>query len=366
MGCLYCQTTGERLPLDTPIWRSSTGGLLDIELNAAFPRGEIARRPPGMWRYREALPPFDDADVVTFGEGFTPLVRGAVGGRSAWLKLDYLFPSGSYKDRGASVLVSQARRLGIRRVVEDSSGNAGAAIAAYCARAGIACDIYVPAATAPAKVAQIRAYGAGVIGVAGDRAATAAAAWDAAQREYYASHAWNPFFLQGTKTIAFEIVEQLGWRAPDVVIIPVGNGTLLLGAYIGFRELRDAGVIDALPRLIGVQAAACAPLHAAWQSGRDQIEPAGARPTIAEGIAIANPVRGGQCFGAVRATNGEFVAVTDEEIDAARREAQAAGFFIEPSSAAALAALRQWEVPGDTIVVPLTGHGLKAALPHGF
>ncbi|MEM9982561.1 MAG: pyridoxal-phosphate dependent enzyme, partial [Bacteroidota bacterium] len=152
------------------------------------------------------------------------------------LKLDFLFPTGSYKDRGASVMISKVKELGIDKVVQDSSGNAGASVAAYCAKAGIACDIYAPKCTSQAKLTQIKMYGATLHLIDGTREDTAQAALEAAQKSYYASHCWNPYFFQGTKTFAFEIAEQMGWKAPDTVILPAGNGTLLIGAYIGFRE----------------------------------------------------------------------------------------------------------------------------------
>jgi threonine synthase len=355
MSALVCRTTAARFPPNEPIWRSPAGGLLDIDFEPRFDRVAIERRPATLWRYREAIPIDRDDAIVTFGEGLTPIVPAELGGRRIWIKQEGLFPTGSYKDRGATVLISQARRLGVRRVVEDSSGNAGAAIAAYCARAGIACDIYVPASNSRSKLAQIELYGAALHPIPGSREDTAAAVWQAAQEHYYASHSWNPFFFHGTKTFAFEIVEQLGWRAPDAVVIPTGNGTLLIGAWIGFREMRQAGVIDRLPKLYAVQAAHCAPLALSPQES-SQFRP---KATIAEGIAIAAPVRVEQCRQAVAETGGRIVTVSESQIIAALRETLRAGFYCEPTCAAAVAALPQVDAGGE-IVVPLTGHGLKA------
>jgi len=360
MSALVCRKTGRRYPVDQPIWKSDADGLLDLEFQPRFELDRIRTRLPTMWRYREALPIGRDEHIVSFGEGFTPLVPINWNGREVLLKLEYLFPSGSYKDRGASVLISRARELGVTQVVEDSSGNAGAAIAAYSARAGITCEVYVPESTSPAKLAQIAAYGATVRGVRGSREEAASAAWQAAQSLYYASHVWNPYFFHGTKTFAFEVVEQLGWRPPDVVVIPTGNGTLLYGAYLGFCELRDAGVIERLPRLIGVQAANCAPLCHAWQGGGASIAEIVATETVAEGIAIARPARAQQCLEAVRATGGWFVTVSEDEIVGALRAIHHRGIYCEPTSATALAALDKFEVSG-AIVTPITGHGLKTA-----
>jgi len=337
---------------------------LDIEWRSEFDLDRIASRLPTMWRYREAIPIADDHHVVSLAEGFTPLLPVTFGKRTVWVKQDQLFSTGSYKDRGASVLISQAAALGVKRVVEDSSGNAGCAIAAYCARAGIECAIYVPETTSPGKLVQIESYGAELHRIPGSREDTAHAAFAAAQDTYYASHSWNPFFFHGTKTFAFEVCEQLGWRAPDAAILPVGNGTLLLGAAIGFRELAEAGVTERVPRLIAVQAAACAPLYAAWKKGLSHPDTVHKQPTLAEGIAIAEPVRGSQIVQAVRESGGSFLTVTENEIRASWQLLGEQGFFVEPTAAATAAgALRAMDtIPeGQVVVSVFTGHGLKAA-----
>ncbi|MCP4155342.1 MAG: pyridoxal-phosphate dependent enzyme, partial [bacterium] len=206
-----------------------------------------------MWRYKEAIPVSNESTVVSFEEGFTPLLEMDIENRTVLVKQEQLFASGSYKDRGASVLISKIKEMGIGEVVEDSSGNAGASVAAYCAAAGIQCTIFAPEETSPGKLAQIEAYGAVLNKIPGSREETANAVLKAAETTYYASHSWNPYFFHGTKTFAFEVCEQLGWKAPGTVILPVGNGTLLLGAYIGFNELVNAGIIGKMPVIIGVQ-----------------------------------------------------------------------------------------------------------------
>jgi threonine synthase len=360
---LICTACRSSYPLDDPRWRCDCGAILDIDFAPSFDRERIAARPPGMWRYREALPLGEGARVVSLGEGITPLVEVQIGGRPVWVKQDQLFSTGSYKDRGAAVLISKAAELGIERVVEDSSGNAGCAIAAYCARAGIACTIYVPEDTSPAKVAQIQWYGAELLRVPGTRQDTAAAVMARAERDakhtYYASHSWNPFFFQGTKTFAYEVCEQLGWRAPDVVILPAGNGTLLLGAAIGFGELWETGIVDRMPRLVAVQAENCAPLYHLSRG-----EPAKeVQRTMAEGIAIANPIRGAQIVEAVRESGGRFLAVSEQEIARALRAMAVQGFYIEPTSAATIAGVERYlgqAGPEETVLSVFTGHGLKA------
>jgi len=297
------------------------------------------------------------------GEGLTPLEEMEFGSHRVWVKIDYLFPTGSYKDRGAAVLISKARELGIKKVVEDSSGNAGGAIAAYCSRAGIGCDIYVPQATTSGKLVQIQTYGANLKKIEGSREKTAQVTMEAAQKTYYASHCWNPFFLHGTKTFAFEIWEQTEWKSPDTLILPVGHGTLLLGAYIGFRELREAGRVKKIPRLVGIQSAACAPLFKGFIKGLDEGQSIKKGETLAEGIAIAEPVRGKQILRAIRETDGEILTVTDREIRVALREMGKRGHFIEPTSAATIAGLKQYlkrKKKKEVVVSTLTGTGLKA------
>jgi threonine synthase len=361
---LRCRACARRHPLDDIRWRCDCGGLLDIAWEPALDPDAIVTRQPSLWRYRDALPLIEACAPVTLGEGFTPLLPMTFDSQTVWVKQDHLFPTGSYKDRGASVLVSQVRGLGVERVVEDSSGNAGSAIAAYCAHAGIQCTIYVPESTSPAKLEQIQAYGAKLVRVPGSREDTARAVWEAAQTAYYASHSWNPFFFHGTKTFAYEVVEQLNWRAPDSVVLPVGNGTLLLGAAIGFEELRRAGIIRHRPRLVGVQAAACAPLCRAYHAQAYEVPAATRGQTMAEGIAIAEPVRGEQILQAVRQSGGTMIAVEEDAIDAALHDLWRQGFYVEPTAAATIAGLRQYlrDLDRDeSIVSVLTGHGLKAA-----
>ena len=364
MDRLICTACKQSYPTDRPRWRCDCGGLLDLDFQPRFDLDKIAARPPDMWRYQEALP-VEPQDFIRFGEGFTPLLPLDFDGRQVWVKQDQLFTTGSYKDRGAAVMISKTHSLGVRTVVEDSSGNAGCAVAAYCARAGIDCEIFVPADNSPGKLAQILAYGARLNRVPGSREDTSAAVWEAAAERYYASHVWNPYFFQGTKTWAYEVCEQLGWQAPRTVVLPAGNGTLLLGAALGFDELFRAGIIGRVPRILAVQAANCAPLSRAFQTGQI-VPPAGLQstPTLAEGIAIAKPARAAQIIRAVHASRGTFLTVTEEEIRGALRRVTHMGYFIEPTSAAAIAGLLQYlpdARPEESIVSVFTGHGLKAA-----
>ena len=299
-------------------------------------------------------------EAVTLGEPLTPLIPWPILPGSH-LKLEYLLPTGSFKDRGACVMLTHMKAAGVKEAVEDSSGNAAAAVAAYAARAGIACRIFVPASASAGKLAQIAAYGAHVVPIPGTREDVAIAARREAERTYYASHVFNPYFFHGTKTFAFEVWEQLGFRAPERVILPVGHGTLYLGAYLGFRDLLEAGEIRHLPRLIGIQAEPCAPLAAAWRG-----QPSGTPGvTIAEGIRIAAPDRAEAILHACRQSDGELLTVSEAEIASALLRLGRAGWYVEPTAAVAPAgALKlaaEGRLPaGGTTVIPHTGSGLKA------
>jgi threonine synthase len=315
-----------------------------------------------IWRYREALPLPDGAVPVTLGEGWTPLVDGEWNGHWVRFKAEGLNPTGSFKDRGAALLVSALKGAGVRQVVEDSSGNAGAALSAYAARAGVEATVYVPAHASPAKQAQIGVYGAQIVAVPGSRSDTAEAVLGALDRgAVYASHAYSPFYAQGMKTMAYELWEQCAGSAPDSVLLPVGHGGLLLGLYVGFGELLSAGLIRRWPRLVGVQAQACAPLARAWERGASVVEPVAEGETIAGGVRIAAPPWGRQVLAAVRRTHGALVALSDQAALAARERLARRGLYVEPTSALPVAALDGLgESVGEMPVVVLTGSGFKS------
>lgn len=303
---------------------------------------------------------------LTMGEGLTPLVPLQLGDSEALAKLDFLMPSGSFKDRGTVVMLAYLQRQGISAVVEDSSGNAGASLAAYAARAAVGCTIYVPAHASGGKLAQIAAHGARVVRVEGTRQQVADAALVAAQSTYYASHNRHPAFIEGVKTWAYEVWERLGWQAPDSVVVPTGYGASFLGAYRAFQSLVAGGAIERLPRLHLAQAANCRPIDAAsraetWSSD-DQ------RPTIAEGIASSRPIRTAELLRALRESGGCTDAVPEEEILPAQDALAARGLFVEPTSAVAAAAYRRLVErgaiqPTERCVVFLSGSGLKALPP---
>ncbi|MFQ6058357.1 MAG: threonine synthase [Anaerolineae bacterium] len=344
-------------------WRCECGAVFELEGAPPFSRQAVKSDELTLWRYRAMLPIEHEENIVSLGEGFTPLVETNVYSLPILCKLEFLAPTGSFKDRGTTVLVSALREMGVERVVEDSSGNAAASLAAYCARAGIRARIFVPAHASPAKLAQIAVYGAELVPVEGPRERAAAAAQDAATKAYYASHYYNPLPLEGLKTFAYEVWEQLGGTAPHNLVFPVGHGTFLLGAYGGFGELLAAGLIEHVPRLFAVQARACAPLYEAYRRGMKDVPPVAEGQTIAEGIRIAHPVRGRQVLQAIRETGGTVLTVDDGETQRARDILARLGLYVEPTSAAAVAGLRKLDkiiAPGEITVVPLTGSGLKS------
>ena len=261
-------------------------------------------------------------------------------------------------------MLSILRSQGVTKVLEDSSGNGGAAIAAYAAAGGLAAKILVPASTAQGKIVQTRAYGAEIELIPGTRQDTNDTAERQAATVFYAGHNWQPFFLQGTKTLAYELWEDLKFKAPDNVIIPTGAGSNVMGCDIGFGELLRRGEIASLPRLFAAQPENCAPLHASLVAGSDDLTPVEVRPTIAEGASIAKPVRAREVLAAVRRSSGATVAVSEVEIERALFELGSLGLYVEPTSAIAAAAFtklleRGVIRPDETSVLVLTGSGLK-------
>jgi threonine synthase len=330
-----------------------------------FCKEALRDRPPSLWRYQEALGIESPADAISLGEGYTPLVPARIGGYPVSFKVDYLCPTGSYKDRGSSVMISKLKEWGITEIIEDSSGNAGASIAAYAAVAGIRSDIYIPASTSEGKGAQIGMYGANLVKIPGTREDTARAAWDAAGRIFYASHNWSPYFLTGMKTAAYEIAEQMNWQVPDWVVTPAGGGGLLLGLYLGFADLLRAGITDRIPRLVAVQSALCDPIYRAWTAALSDVPAIQKKPTAAEGISVARPVRGKSILQAIRNSHGLVRTVADDAVWEMLPELGRRGLYVEPTAAAAPAAFIELRKDGiiadaESAVVMLTGSGLKA------
>jgi threonine synthase len=261
-------------------------------------------------------------------------------------------------------LISALVGQGVTHALEDSSGNAGASFAAYAARAGIEATVYVPEYASGPKQSQIQAYGARVVPIPGPRSAVTEAVQREVEKEgVYASHTYLPHGIAGMATIAFELVEQLG-VSPGAVVAPLGQGTLFLGLHRGFLALRDAGVIKKLPKLVGVQAQACAPIWAVFTAGAAGLGWIQEGTTVAEGIRILHPLRGDAILAALDESDGLMVAVAEQDILPARDQLACQGLYVEPTSAVVWAALPQClDQIEDPVVLVLTGHGLKSAAP---
>lgn len=337
--CSRCSTES-----DGKHWQCLCGGPLEVVDESTFKK-EVLHPVESLWRYQ---PYISTEKRVTFHEGMTPVVLI----EDYYYKLDFLFPTGSFKDRGATVMMSDLAKKGITRIVEDSSGNAGAAIAAYAARAGITAEVYVPVYASRGKISQIEAAGARICRVEGTREDTRKAALKRAETVFYASHQWNPYFLEGMKTLAYELAEQFAWDVPDV-IIPVGSGSLYYGVYKGFNHLYKSGVIKKIPHLVGVQPEACPPVYAALHNTEYSCE-----KSIAEGLLVEHPPRLREIVEAAK-KYGDIISVSEEEIKKGLKKAFTMGLFIEPTSAVVMAALEKVQPPKRTVAI-LTGSGLKA------
>ncbi|WP_137125979.1 pyridoxal-phosphate dependent enzyme [Roseomonas sp. HF4] len=352
--------SGRTYPLDAPRWCGDDRAPLLLTPLPGIGRDAIRQEDRSIWRYAGALP-FVPDDPISMGEGCTPLVPRVIAGASALLKCEWFMPTGSFKDRGASVMLSLLRAQGVTDVLEDSSGNGGAAVSAYAAAGGMAATIFVPASTSPAKTVQSRASGATIRLIPGSRQDCADAALAEAERIFYASHNWHPFFLHGTKTLAYELWEDLGFVAPDNVIVPCGAGSNVLGCGIGFAELLRAGEITRLPRIFAAQPENCAPIARAFL-GQPAVP---AQPTIAEGTAIAQPLRTAEVNQVLRESGGGAVMLGEAEIAQATLDLARTGIYVEPTCAQAAAAFARLVEAGtiradETTVVVLTGTGLKS------
>ncbi len=357
--------TGKTYPVDQPRWCGDDGAYLNLTEAPGLTRQQIQRDRYDVWRYAAAIG-VDATNVVSMGEGWTPLITGEWSDAKTLFKLEFMMPTGSFKDRGMTVMVSYLKSRGLDRVLEDSSGNAGASLSAYAAAAGMQCRILVPETASYPKIAQIAACGADVVTIRGSRQDVADTAVRMSREIFYASHNWVPFFTEGTKTLAYELWEQLSFRAPDNVVTPLGYGSNVMGCLRGFEELVRNGEIDRIPRIFGVQAENCAPYYAAYRAGSESLVPTEIKPTIAEGIASSKPTRVKEVLSGVRKSGGSIVAVSESEIVEALRAFARKGLYVEPTSASAGAGLTQLLGSGqiqrnETTVLVLTGTGLKAS-----
>ncbi|MBV6394677.1 MAG: Threonine synthase [Anaerolineales bacterium] len=350
---IHCIDCGRAYPESGAPYRCpDCGGLFDFSRPLTFDPAQVDSSRRGVFRFSSTFLPASASDSFSLGEGNTPLIWNEAFGRKVAFKCEYQNPSGSFKDRGTASLIAFLKSRGVTDAVEDSSGNAGASFAAYAARAGIKARVLVPESASGPKRKQIEAYGAELVPIPGPRSRASEAAEKAAQGgAIYASHAYLPFNLPGYATIAYEIHEQLG-RAPGAVIVPAGQGGLLLGAWRGFEALNQAGALKEAPMMIGVQAQACSPLV----SQKSRVE----GQTLAEGVKVANPLRAKAVQEAVVKSGGIWVRTAEKDILPGRDALARRGFYVEPTSALVWTALKETlSFLPDPVVVILTGAGLK-------
>ncbi len=355
VACLNC---GRPYPAAGVPYRCPVcGGVFDDREPLTL--GPLNASASGIWRHISTSNQWGAR--LSLGEGNTPLLAADVFGHRVYFKCEYANPTGSFKDRGSALLVSFLRAREATEAIEDSSGNAGASLAAYAAAAGIRLRIYAPEATSGRKRRQIELYGAQLVRVPGPRTAASQAALAAADGgAVYASHAYLPHNIQGYATCAYEIVEQLG-EGPGAVIVPAGQGGFLLGLGRGFVALHRAGRIEALPTLVGVQAAVCAPLAALYEVGIQGLDLVTEGATLAEGVRVRTPLRAAAVLEMIGATGGRIIAVPETAILPGRDAMAHMGFYVEPTSALVWHALAE-SLPDlrDPVIAILTGSGYKA------
>ncbi|MBS0342530.1 MAG: pyridoxal-phosphate dependent enzyme [Proteobacteria bacterium] len=357
--------SGRTYDLNSPRWCSDDRKPLLITPQRGMSRDDIDGALRSQWRYRASLP-LEVAGPISMGEGCTPLVQKEWGEHRPYFKLEWFNPTSSFKDRGTTVMLSVLRQQGVQAVLEDSSGNGGASVSAYGAAGGMRVKILAPSFASPPKIAQMRAYGAEVQLVEGPRQECENEAVRQSGSIFYSSHNWQPFFLEGTKTIGYEIWEDLNFKAPDNIVMPAGAGSNVLGCHMAFSELLRAGQIRRMPRLFVCQPLNCSPIDASFRAGVTTPVAREVRKTISEGTAIANPLRLKEVVTAVRESGGSTVALEEEAIVAALRRIALLGLLPELTSSTAVAGFDRL-IQGGTIkaseetVVILSGTGIKNA-----
>lgn len=375
MRCIECGRTHD---MSRPVYACvSCGNLLEIRMDSgeALARLEgsgFEKRPLSVWKYRELLPVDPRSHVFTLNEGGTPLIRcenlaRKLGLRELYVKFDGMNPTGSFKDRGMTVGITKASELGMRVVACASTGNTSASLAAYAGLAGMRCVVLIPEGkVALGKLAQAIMHGAQVVSVKGNFDQALQMVMSSSEKlGMYVLNSVNPFRIEGQKTAAFEICDQLGGRSPDYLYIPVGNGGNSAAYWKGFKEYESLGRVPDLPVIRGIQAEKAAPIAEMFRTGSTSLRPVEHPETLATAIRIGNPANWKKTVRALRESGGRATAVSDMEILEAQKElARAQGVFAEPAGAAALAGLVKDLQAGElersaSVVCVSTGHGLK-------
>ncbi|MCT4620765.1 MAG: threonine synthase [Marinisporobacter sp.] len=357
-----CKKCGNVYIANPEVIKCECGGGLWLDFEGKLKKSDIQQNDFTMWRYATAYPIKRENIKISFGEGLTPMATINYKNYKIMVKQDNLMPTGSFKDRGVAMVTNYLNNLGVTKFAEDSSGNGGSSFAGYCALGGIDCKIFVPAGTSQGKIAQMKVYGANLIEVEGTRADVANEAMKSIGGSIYVGHNWHPLFVHGVKSVAYEMWEQNGFKAPNNVVCVAGNGSIVTGVYLGFKELLNSGEIDKMPKIYGIQADNCNTLYREFIGDTIDFEPA---PTIAEGISISRPTKLKEVVDLVKETNGKFISVTETEIKNALLEIGKLGFYIEPTSATGFAGLNKL-IDENTInqneetAIIISGNGLKA------
>ena len=357
-----CSKCHKIYPIDTLEANCSCGGLFNLKYKKEkFDLNKIKKNDWSIFRYINFMANKEEDQIVSLGEGLSPIVKL---NDNVLLKMDYFMPTLSFKDRGAAALISHVKSIGVKKVIQDSSGNAGNSVAAYCARANIQCEIFVPEGTSPQKINMIKAHGAKINIIPGSRDNCADAARKKVKEEkiYYANHVYNPFFYEGTKTYIYETYEELG-RIPENILVPVGNGTLFLGIIYGLEDLLFSGIIEKFPNIIGVQSENCDPLLQARKRNMDSYYEVKPKKTFAEGIAIGQPKRDEEILRLAKKYKVKFIHAREDKILEARHFLAKNGIYCEHTSAANYAGyLNYIETfgPLKEVLIPMCGAGLKS------
>ncbi|MDH5810936.1 MAG: threonine synthase [Candidatus Methanomethylicaceae archaeon] len=370
---LRCISCGKEFGSDEIIYVcGSCGSLLEVVIEPPkISLVEMAKRPIGVWRYEEFLPVEEGSEIITLREGGTPLYRCErlarwAGVRELYIKYEGANPTGSFKDRGMTLGVTKAKSLGSKAVACASTGNTSASLSAYAAKAGLTCYVLLPAEkVAMGKLAQALMHGARVISVKGNFDDALKLVMDlSVKMEIYLLNSVNPWRLEGQKTLAFEVVDQLG-HVPEFVSVPMGNCGNISAIWKGFREFKSAGIIDKLPKMFGVQAEGAAPVVNMLRKNLETLVPLPHPETLATAIRIGNPVNWPKAVMAIKQSKGLYESVSDDEIVEAQRVIAALeGIGVEPASAASVAGVRKAVSKGmlgntDEVVCICTGHLLK-------
>ncbi len=375
---ISCPRCGNCSPLSRLLNLCACGSplLVRYDLKAAstaLTKSALRDRAPTLWRYRELLPLQDDANLVSLGEGFTPLIKaktlaGEVALQRLWIKDESQNPTSSFKDRGLSLAVSRAKELGVKKVAIPSAGNAGGSLSAYAARAGIEAYVFMPKDTPAANQIEARQYGAHLTLVDGliSDCGRLIAERKALEGWFDVSTLKEPYRVEGKKTMGYEIAEQLNWTLPDVIIYPTGGGTGLIGMWKAFEEMEELGwIANKRPRMVAVQASGCAPIVKAFDEGKETAEPWRQAETVASGLRVPQAVADFLILRALRESHGTALSVRDDEMLAEiPRVARTEGIFFCPEGAACVAALRRlthqkWIKTTDEVVIFNTASGLK-------